>query len=222
MGKNYSKRFLYNMYRARCKPAPQIQNTTIFKKPTGKETGPWLHPTRVWQGTLRLKFRVILLGVVTRVRWGEVSTPAVLRMKGKSQHCPPRRREAEGRREAAWGPAKRPETASFLDGLRTQLEQEHKTWRKGLQARGVPLGQESLRLSGGGLRVLESSPCRALCLLTALRLHGPHSRSQDPAFTWSLLALWSQIPLCSLGWCLPVYLALNLEGQGQERRRTKG
>lgn len=118
------------MYRARCKPAPQIQNTTIFKKPTGKETGPWLHPTRVWQGTLRLKFRVILLGVVTRVRWGEVSTPAVLRMKGKSQRCPPRRREAEGRREAAWGPAKRPETASFLDGLRTQLEQEHKTWRK--------------------------------------------------------------------------------------------
>lgn len=60
MGKNYSKRFLYNMYRARCKPAPQIQNTTIFKKPTGKETGPWLHPTGVWEGILRLKRRVIL------------------------------------------------------------------------------------------------------------------------------------------------------------------
>lgn len=30
MGKNYFKRFLYNMYRARCKPAPQIQNTQQY------------------------------------------------------------------------------------------------------------------------------------------------------------------------------------------------
>lgn len=28
---NYSQQFLYNMYRARCKPAPQIQNTQYLK-----------------------------------------------------------------------------------------------------------------------------------------------------------------------------------------------
>lgn len=33
--------------------------------------GPWLHPTGVWEGTIRLKFRVILLVGVTQVRWGE-------------------------------------------------------------------------------------------------------------------------------------------------------
>lgn len=30
-GKNYFKRFLYNMYRSRCKPAPQLQNTQYLK-----------------------------------------------------------------------------------------------------------------------------------------------------------------------------------------------
>lgn len=33
--------------------------------------GPWLHLTRVWEGIIRLKFRVILLVEVTQVRWGK-------------------------------------------------------------------------------------------------------------------------------------------------------
>ena len=37
---NYSKRFLHNMYRARCKTAPQIQNTHQYLKQTGTEMGP--------------------------------------------------------------------------------------------------------------------------------------------------------------------------------------
>lgn len=33
--------------------------------------GTWLHPTGAWQGSIRLKFRVILLVGLTQVRWGE-------------------------------------------------------------------------------------------------------------------------------------------------------
>lgn len=43
-------------------------------------------------------------------------------------------------------------------------------------------------------------------VLTALHLHDPRCQSQVPAFKWSLLALWSLIPLCSLGWCLSVFI----------------
>lgn len=36
-----------------------------------EQMGPWLHPTRVWEDIIRLKFRVILLVGVTQVRWDE-------------------------------------------------------------------------------------------------------------------------------------------------------
>ena len=54
----------------------------------------------MWEGILRLKFRVILLVVVTQVRWGEVPTPTLPWMKGKSllEHWLRRRQEAEGGR----------------------------------------------------------------------------------------------------------------------------
>lgn len=46
MGKNYFKQFLYNMYRARCKPAPQIQNTQQYLKTNRNRDGPLASPHR--------------------------------------------------------------------------------------------------------------------------------------------------------------------------------
>lgn len=67
---NYSKRFLHNMYRARCKAAPQIQNTQYLKTNRNRD-GPMTPPNRSQEGMSRLKFRAIFWVGTTQVRWGE-------------------------------------------------------------------------------------------------------------------------------------------------------
>lgn len=44
MGKNYFKRFLYNMYRTRCKSAPQIQNSQQYLKTNRNRDGSLASP----------------------------------------------------------------------------------------------------------------------------------------------------------------------------------
>lgn len=86
--------------------------------------------------------------VVTQVRWGEVSTPTIsMDERGSLRRALPAR-TAGGRGNDTEGAAKRSETVTFLDGLRTHLEkkQEHETYRKGLEGRGAPLGQKTLSL----------------------------------------------------------------------------
>ena len=68
---NYSKRFLHNMYRARCKTAPQIQNTQQYLKTNRNRDGPMTPPNRSWEGMSRLKFRAIFWVGTTLARWGE-------------------------------------------------------------------------------------------------------------------------------------------------------
>ena len=67
---NCSKRFLHNMYRARCKTAPQIQNTQYLKTNRNRD-GPKTPPNRSREGMSRLKFRAIFWVGTTQVRWGE-------------------------------------------------------------------------------------------------------------------------------------------------------
>lgn len=50
---DHSRQFLYNMYRARCRPVPQIvQNTQQYLKTNRNVDGPCLRPTGAWEGKL--------------------------------------------------------------------------------------------------------------------------------------------------------------------------
>lgn len=68
---NYSKQFLYNMYRARYKPVPQIQNTQQYLKTNRNRDGPLALPDRSLGGHNQTEIQSHPLGGVIQVRWGE-------------------------------------------------------------------------------------------------------------------------------------------------------
>lgn len=119
-----------------------------------------------------------------------------------------------GERDAPWVPVKRSKTVGFfLGGLRTQLEP--KQGHENLEERSI--GQRGCSWANDPKPIWRKAPG---ILGSSLAGHcaycppppGPKlSQSQAHALYWSLVALWSQIPLSSLGWCLSVFISLSIQ-----------
>lgn len=96
---NYSKQFLHNMYRARCKPAPQIQNTQRYLKANRNRDEPLAAPHRSLGGHSQAEIQSHPSRGVTWVRWGEgVHTNCFHGLRGRhcSGDCLLGQQEAEG------------------------------------------------------------------------------------------------------------------------------
>lgn len=73
-GKDYFKQFLYSMYRAGCKPVPQIQNTQQYLKTNRNRNGPLAPPHRRLGGHNQAEIKSHPLGRLGGVK---VSTPTI-------------------------------------------------------------------------------------------------------------------------------------------------